>query len=86
MESTSPPKYARDDPHIARMVMTPQGWMPGGSCWCGAASRDHLRQKAPGKWRCTKCNTRYRQRWKWQPEKDSPPEPLAKSVFGRVFA
>ena len=62
MESTSPPKYARDDPHITRMSMTRQGWMPGGSCWCGATARDHMRQNAAGRWRCTKCDTRYRQR------------------------
>ena len=62
MEATGPAKDGRDRPHIARMVLTPQGWMAGGSCWCGAYARMHMRQDAAGRWRCTKCDTRYRQR------------------------
>ena len=60
--TTQPPNGGRRDAYTARMEMTPRGWIPGGSCRCGAASRDHVRQTAAGRWRCTKCGTKYRQR------------------------
>ena len=82
MESTSPPKYARDDPHITRMSMTRQAWefVLVQATTCGRTPRaggDAPRTPGTASAETTRVSSS-------SPQAKLTNEPLAKSVFGRA--